>query len=190
MLSSGFRVGLSGLRCYNGNFMKMSLLISQQQQQRSISFKKAFDKLKIIPSPPGGVTGDVNESFKPPESNMFHGSYHWSYERVTAATVLPLTSYAIYAAATGGELHPLVDGALATSALFYLQYEFKSCIIDYIPKRKFGVWHNLANYLLLGGTAVGLYGIYTLETDNNGIFDLIKKACNDEDPALSIFRRR
>lgn len=155
--------------------------------KRLISLKPDLSKLKLTQPPPGGVVGGVNDAFKPPEPNHFHGSYHWDYERITAVSLIPLTTIPLYTALSGGVVHPLLDASLCVMLILHAHYGFMSCIIDYIPKRKFGPWHNLARYLLYGGSAVGLYGVYDLETNNNGIVDLIAKLLGRDDSNLYLF---
>lgn len=157
--------------------------------KRYISLKPDFSKFKLTPPPPGGVVGGFNDAFKPPEANHFHGSYHWDYERITAISLLPLTTIPMYVALSGGVVQPLLDAAMCTALLLHVQYGLTSCIIDYIPKRKFGIWHSIARSLLYGGCALGLYGIYDLETNNNGLVDLIGKLWKDDDSNLYMFGR-
>lgn len=52
--------------------------------------------------------------------------------------------------------------------------EFNSCITDYISERVYGVWHKYAMYMLGLGSAVSLFGIYKLETENDGVVGLVK----------------
>lgn len=173
----------------SANSVKRTLTLNRPLFRRPISLKSGIDKLKMKSSPPGGVIGDVNEPYMPPETDMYHGSYHWTYERLNTAALIPLCTYAIASTVAGGDIHPLIDATLAASALFHLQFEFSSCIIDYIPKRKFGVWNNLTLYLLYGGSALGLYGIYELETKSNGIVNLVSKLWTDDESNLYIFGR-
>ncbi|CCE64580.1 hypothetical protein TPHA_0I00740 [Tetrapisispora phaffii CBS 4417] len=162
---------------------------SINMKPRFISFNSNIDKFKIKPTPPGGVIGDVNQAYKPPEADYFHGSYHWLYERSIAVALLPLSIYSIFTAVTGGVAYPMIDVTTGLSALFYLQYEYLSCITDYIPKRKFQLWHNIAKSLLYSGSAVAAYGLYDIHTNNNGFTNLIKKTFVDDESNLYIFGR-
>ncbi|QLG73592.1 hypothetical protein HG535_0F01020 [Zygotorulaspora mrakii] len=156
---------------------------------RNLSLKPDLSKFKLNSPPPGGVVGTSNDAFKPPEPDYFHGSYHWYYERITAASLIPLTSIPLYITLTGGVVPPLLDAALGVVLLLHVNQGLTSCIIDYIPKRKFGIWHDLARYLLFGGSGLGLYGIYDLETSNNGIVDLLTKILKEDESNLYIFGR-
>ncbi|SSD59447.1 related to Succinate dehydrogenase [ubiquinone] cytochrome b small subunit, mitochondrial [Saccharomycodes ludwigii] len=163
----------------------------------NISFKSRLSKIKLIPDfskyklisqPPGGVIGDVNEAYKPPKPDYFEGSYHWDYERLTAISLLPLTLFPFYCAfSSTTAMYPLLDTTLSTFLLIHVNFGLKSCIIDYIPKRKFGVWHTAAIRLLQLGSILALYGIYDLETNNNGIIDLLSQLWKDPETNLYIF---
>ncbi|SCU85147.1 LAFA_0D14114g1_1 [Lachancea sp. 'fantastica'] len=161
----------------------------QISAMRCLSLKPNLDKFKLTPPPPGGVEGNVNDPVKKPEIDYFHGSYHWDYERITAVALLPLTMVPMYWAMTGSSVHPMIDTALCCTLLIHVQLGLTSCIVDYIPKRKFGIWHQAALLSLYAGTAVGLYGVYELETKNNGFVDLVHKLWKDEEEELTIYSR-
>lgn len=184
-LGRNFKAGQNVFRNLNRAFSPC--ISASRISTRHLSLKPDLSKLKLIPPPPGGVKGESNEAFKPPEPDHFHGSYHWDYERITAASLLPLTTIPLYIAMTGGVVPPLLDASLCLMLIVHVQYGFMSCITDYIPKRKFGIWHDMARYLLYGGSAFALYGVYDLETSNNGIVDLLSKAWSKDDSASSIF---
>ncbi|EJS41611.1 tim18p [Saccharomyces arboricola H-6] len=129
------------------------------------------------------------QMFKPPEFSQYEGSYQSDYERIAKYSLIPLTIVPFYASFTGGVMNPLLDASLSSIFLLYLQYGFKSCIIDYIPKDKYPRWHKLAIYSLYGGSMLSLYGIYELETKDNGFVDLVKKLWNQNDDHLYIFGR-
>lgn len=154
-----------------------------------MSLKPNFSKLKLIPAPPGGVVGGVNDDLKKPEVDYFKGSYHWDYERLTAISLVPLTLIPMYGALSSGDVYPIIDATLCSVLLIHAQLGFTSCIVDYIPKRKFGVWHKMAMGLLYSGSAVALYGVYELETSNNGLTDLISKMWKEDESGLTIFSR-
>lgn len=144
------------------------------QGRRALSFKvwrPDFSKLKIIAQPLGHVVGGPNEAFVPPPLDHMHGSYHWSYEKVTTVAMVPLmmTPFVM------GVHLPLVDSLFSTLLLVHCKAGFQSCIIDYIPKRVYGIWHSVAMRLLDLGTFLGMYGVYLLETDSNGLFDFVTK---------------
>lgn len=140
------------------------------QQSRSLSLVPNFSKLKKIPQPPGFVVGTVNEAYVPPPANHYEGGYHWTYDRAVTIAMVPLALTPFVA----GVEFPIIDTMFCCGLLYHCHSGLKSCIIDYIPKRVYGVWYKIATRLLALGSAVSLYGVYVLETANNGLFDLIK----------------
>ena len=53
-------------------------------------------------------------TFPPP--NKSHGSYHWAFERLLAASLLPITGAAFV---TSGSAYPLLDGILGVSLVMH-----------------------------------------------------------------------
>ncbi len=152
---------------------------TQLLTKRFISLKPNFDKYKLIEQPAGYIVGTVNEATPQGEIDYFHGSYHWSYERLLAITMVPLAVTPFVATVD----FPVLDAILSTTILLHAHIGFTSCIIDYIPKRVYGIWHKFARYLLTFGTTVGLYGIYEMETTDVGLTNLIKKLWVKEEEA-------
>ncbi|CDK26349.1 unnamed protein product [Kuraishia capsulata CBS 1993] len=138
---------------------------------RSISLVPDLSKLKLKEQPPGYIIGTVNDAYTPPDMDQYHGSFHWSYDRVIATAMVPLT----LAPFVAGVDIPLVDTLLSSLILFHSRAGFQSCITDYIPKRVYGVWHKVAMGLLNLGSWVSIYGIYLLETEGNGLFNLVNQ---------------
>lgn len=141
---------------------------------RSISFKPDFSKYKKIPQPPGNIVGTVNDAAKIPLVSYYDGGYHWTYERLITVGLVPLAMSPLI----GGVDYPMIDSIFAIGLLFHCHAGFKSCIIDYIPERVWGVWHRIACRILTFGTFTAMYGIYNLETENEGLFDLVKSIWN------------
>lgn len=139
--------------------------------KRFISLKPNFENFKLIEQPVGHIVGTVNDATPQAEIDYFHGSYHWTYERIIAVSMIPLAVTPFISNVD----YPILDAVLATTILVHGHIGFTSCIIDYIPKRVYGIWHKLARYLLTFGTAVGVYGIYEMETSDVGLTNLIKK---------------
>ncbi|BAO41585.1 Succinate dehydrogenase [ubiquinone] cytochrome b small subunit [Kluyveromyces marxianus] len=163
----------------------------------SLPNKASLSKYKLIPPPPGGVTGTVNDTLPKSEPNWFHGSYHWDYERITAVSLIPLTMVPLYGAMSSATFAatfpvPIIDAVLASTILIHSYLGITSCIIDYIPLRKFGFWHKAAKFALALGSSISLYGIYVLETENNGLIDLITALWDKEkgDSRAYLFERR
>ena len=53
-------------------------------------------------------------TFPPP--NKSHGSYHWAFERLLAASLLPITGAAFV---TSGSAYPVLDGILGVSLVMH-----------------------------------------------------------------------
>lgn len=146
---------------------------------RNISFKPRLPKLpdlRLKPEAPGNVMDSVNEAYVPPPPDISEGSFHWMYERLVILGMTPLIVFPFVA----GVDYPIVDAMLGSLILLHSRYGFQSCIIDYIPLRRFGNWHKLAMFLLNVGTGISLYGIYVIETEYNGLCDLIEKLWHAE----------
>ncbi|CAI4036582.1 hypothetical protein SMKI_15G4300 [Saccharomyces mikatae IFO 1815] len=162
--------------------------ISTKRTIHSISHLYSENKTNNIANETKEPSSSV-QMFKPPESSHFEDSYQKDYERIARYSLIPLTMVPFYASFTGGVMNPLLDASLSSIFLIYLQYGFTSCIIDYIPKEKYPRWHKLALYTLYGGSMLSLYGIYELETKENGFVDLVRKLWNENDDHLYIFGR-
>ncbi|SCU83896.1 LAMI_0C05226g1_1 [Lachancea mirantina] len=193
-INSGFRLGRPCIHTlsYGSVSIIRPVSVKSLQGTRQISSKPSrlsqiSNKWKLKTPPPGGVTGDVNTALKPPEPDYFHGSYHWDYERISAISLIPLAVVPVWSAFAGGVPHPILDATLSSMLIIHVQQGLTSCIIDYIPMRKFGPWHKLAMLGLYTGSALGIYGIYVLETENNGLIDLIGRLWKPDESNLYIF---
>ncbi|SGZ46436.1 CIC11C00000001542 [Sungouiella intermedia] len=130
--------------------------------------------IKTIPQPPGHIVGTVNDAYVPPKADKKHGSYHWTSEKVVTIGMLPLIATSF--ASTPGVM---VDTAMSAFILYHSYTGFQSCIIDYIPKRVYGPYHNFAMYLLTFGTGVAGYGIYSMEQkEEGGLARILSKIWN------------
>lgn len=156
-------------RNFHSSMLSPNRVGTTRQFLRSISLKPDFSKYKLKQAPPGNIVGTVNDAYVPPVSNYYEGGHHWSYERLVSGAMIPLT----IAPFIFGTDIPMLDATWAVTALLHCQMGLKSCIIDYIPKRVYGIWYKYATRLLNFGTAVGIYGIYVIETTQSGVFNLL-----------------
>ncbi|KAH3665580.1 hypothetical protein OGAPHI_003767 [Ogataea philodendri] len=146
------------------------------QFTRPISFKLpkiprlSVQDFKLKEQPPGYIVGTVNDAYVPPAPNEYHGSYHWTYEKIVTLGMAPL----VMAPFVAGVQHPLADAVMGTLMLWHCKAGFESCIIDYIPLRVYGIWHKTAMALLGAGTWLSLYGLYVIETEQNGLCNIIQ----------------
>lgn len=127
--------------------------------------------IKTIPQPPGFVVGTVNEAYEAPKPSKTHGSLHWTSERVVAAGLVPLVGTTLVAGPSTA-----IDATLSSFLVYHCFVGFQSCIIDYIPSRVYGSYHNYAMYLLTFGTGVAAYGVYEIENrEEGGISGIISR---------------
>lgn len=140
--------------------------------QKLALFRPALVRgIKTIPQPPGYIVGTVNDAYVGPKADKSHGSYHWTTERAVAIGLLPLVATSFASSPS-----VILDTSLSAFILFHSYTGFQSCIIDYIPKRVYGPYHNYAMYLLTFGTGVAGYGIYTMEQkEDGGLASIISK---------------
>lgn len=133
--------------------------------------------IKTIPQPPGYIVGTVNDAYVPPPPHKLEGSLHWTSERIVAIGMLPLVlaPFITGGGSVGGGASTLIDSTMSALLLFHCHTGFQSCIIDYIPKRVYGSYHNYAMYLLTFGTGIAGYGIYQIETKEGGVSNIISK---------------
>lgn len=160
---------------------------SAQCSKRYLSMK-FLDKYKFPKQNPGAVEGSLNDNLKKPELSFFDGGFHWGYEKIITLAMIPTAILPFYSYMYLGNLSisPVWDSLLSILLLMHASYGYKSCIIDYIPERKFGYWHKFCKRLLQLGGIISLYGIYVMETENNGMTDLVRrlwraKSSNDDD---------
>ena len=106
----------------------------------------------------------------PPPSSA-HGSYHWTFERLLAAGLVPLT----IAPFASGSLNPTMDAVLCSVVLLHSHIGFQSVIIDYFPKRKAPGLHRLFWWGLNAATVTVGVGLYEFETNDVGVTEALKR---------------
>lgn len=165
MISTYSRIGLTTLT-------KSSSSSSLTTTVRPLLLANFTRGIKTIPQPPGYIVGTVNDAYVPPPPHKLEGSLHWTSERIVAIGMLPLVLAPFI---TGGGASTLIDSTMSALLLFHCHTGFQSCIIDYVPKRVYGSYHNYAMYLLTFGTGIAGYGIYQIETKEGGVSNIISK---------------
>ncbi|GMM36384.1 hypothetical protein DASC09_037090 [Saccharomycopsis crataegensis] len=165
-LLGSFRPHVSPVRPISFNLFKRDG--SKPKPSWKSRFTINWSKYKLKNDPPGLIVGTINEPYKAPPPDYWHGSYHWTYERMVAVPMVPLF---ITPFVMDVDL-PLLDSLLGTLLLVHCHAGWQSCIIDYIPKRRFGPWHTLSMRTLFLGTCVAFYGLYELETNTPGMFEI------------------
>jgi len=89
-----------------------------------------------------------------------HGSYHWTFERVIAGALVPLTM----APFIGGSLNPVMDAIFCSAILVHSHIGFDALIVDYIPRWRVPKTRKLFDWGLKAGTLLVAIGLYEFET--------------------------
>ncbi|PQE20217.1 succinate dehydrogenase subunit D protein [Rutstroemia sp. NJR-2017a BBW] len=112
-----------------------------------------------------------NDAAPVPPANPAHGSYHWTFERLVAVGLIPLT----IAPFASGSLNPTTDALLAAAILIHSHIGFESCIIDYFPKKRIPKTRAAAWWGLRAATVLVGVGLYEFETNDVGLTEGIKR---------------
>ncbi|KAJ4358277.1 membrane anchor subunit of succinate dehydrogenase, Sdh4 [Didymosphaeria variabile] len=131
----------------------------------------ATQRQQILPPLPQKIEGGVNTAVPIPNPDYTHGSYHWSFERLLAAGLVPLT-VAPFAA---GSLNPVTDSILCALLVLHSHIGFEACIIDYFPKKRIPKLRALADWALRIGTVALGVALYSFETNDVGITELVAR---------------
>ncbi|KAK0764525.1 hypothetical protein N5P37_003927 [Trichoderma harzianum] len=147
-------------RCVRNNAIKTSS-----------AFHTSTQRSAFLPPGPQRIEGTVNDPVPIPNPSASHGSYHWTFERLLAAGLVPL-SIAPFAA---GSLNPTTDAILCSAVLLHSHIGFQSVIIDYIPKTRYSGLRKIFWWgLNLATVTVGV-GLYKFETNDIGVTEAIQK---------------
>lgn len=123
---------------------------------------------------PGGpiLKGTVNDPTSFPTPSRTHGSYHWAFERILSAGLVPLTGAAFVTSATA---YPVVDALLGVGLVMHSHLGFGQIVADYVHPRKFPVLGPVATWGLRTATVATLVGVYQFNTNDVGLTELIAK---------------
>ncbi|KAJ3532351.1 hypothetical protein NM688_g7437 [Phlebia brevispora] len=123
---------------------------------------------------PGGpiYKGTVNDPTTFPPPNRVHGSYHWAFERILSASLVPLTAAAFVSSTTA---NPVLDGLLGIGLVIHSHIGFDSILVDYLHKRKFPILGPLLTWVLRATTAGVLVGVYQFNTNDIGLTEFVAK---------------
>jgi succinate dehydrogenase (ubiquinone) membrane anchor subunit len=113
----------------------------------------------------------ANDAAPVPPPSPSHGSYHWTFERLISAGLIPLT-IAPFAA---GSLNPTTDAILCAAILIHSHIGFESIVIDYIPTKRLPKTRVLFWWGLRLATVVVGVGLYEFETNDVGVTEAIKR---------------
>ena len=113
----------------------------------------------------------ANDAAPVPATNPSHGSYHWTFERLISAGLVPLT-IAPFAA---GSLNPITDAILCATVLIHSHIGFDALITDYIPKKRLPKSKFVFDWGLRLATVVVGVGLYEFETNDVGVTEAIRR---------------
>ncbi|OSX63072.1 hypothetical protein POSPLADRAFT_1141120 [Postia placenta MAD-698-R-SB12] len=116
--------------------------------------------------------GSVNDPTTFPPPSKTHGSYHWAFERLLSAGLVPLT---VAAFVTSGSNYALLDGILGVSLVMHSHIGFDSVVVDYLHARKFPIIGRVMTWTLRAATVATLVGVYQFNTNDIGLTELIAK---------------
>ncbi|KAF3348750.1 hypothetical protein HYQ45_017723 [Verticillium longisporum] len=128
-------------------------------------------KRDILPPPPQVVLGGVNDPAPVPAPSPSHGSYHWTFERLLAAGLVPLTLTPFAA----GSLNPTLDAILCAGLILHSHLGFQAIIVDYVPAKRFPKSRKGISWGLNAATALVGLGLYEFETNDVGITEALKR---------------
>jgi len=131
----------------------------------------ASTRKEILKPLPQVVQGTMNDPAPIPPSSPTHGSYHWTFERLVAAGLIPLT-VAPFAA---GSLSPVVDAILCAAIIIHSHIGFQAMIIDYIPQKRLPKTRTFSKWFLRASTLTVAVGLYEFETNDVGVTETIKR---------------
>ncbi|KAI1157482.1 CybS-domain-containing protein [Nemania serpens] len=131
----------------------------------------ASGRRSLLPAGPQVIKGTVNDAVPVPDPKPTHGSYHWTFERLIAAGLVPL-SVAPFAA---GSLNPALDAVLCALLLVHSHAGFQSIIIDYVPNRRYPGAYKACLWLLNIATVLAGIGLYEFETNDVGVTEAVKR---------------
>ncbi|KAJ3927786.1 MAG: mitochondrial inner membrane protein [Lentinula lateritia] len=147
--------------------IKSSLIRSSTQVRQSTS-----DRFAYVPGGPI-YKGTVNDPTTFPPPSKTHGSYHWAFERLVSAALVPMT---VAAFATSGTNYPIFDGILGLTLIIHSHIGFDSSAVDYLHPRKFSVLGPIVKWTLRAATVGTMVGVYQFNTNDIGLTELIAKA--------------
>ncbi|KAJ0303412.1 hypothetical protein COL5a_011389 [Colletotrichum fioriniae] len=115
--------------------------------------------------------GPLNDPAPVPPPSPAHGSYHWSFDRILAAGLVPIT-IAPFAA---GSLNPTTDAVLCAMILIHSHTGFQNIIIDYVPTKHYPKSRKATMWGLNVATALVGLGLYEFETSDVGVTEAVAR---------------
>ncbi|KAF8905844.1 mitochondrial inner membrane protein [Gymnopilus junonius] len=145
--------------------------VAQSSSVIQARYESTGGEAKYIPGGPV-LRGTVNDPTTFPAPSRIHGSYHWAFERLLAASLVPLTAAAFV---TTGSNYPIIDGLLGVTLVMHSHIGLDSSLVDYLHPRKFPLLGPICTWTLRGATVATLVGVYQFNTNDIGLTELIAK---------------
>ncbi|GJE90910.1 succinate dehydrogenase cytochrome B small subunit domain-containing protein [Phanerochaete sordida] len=146
-------------------------LVHKSFRPLALQVRKSHSDTVYVPGGPI-YKGTVNDPTTFPPPNRSHGSYHWAFERLLSAALVPMTAAAFV---TSGSSYPVLDGILGISLVVHSHLGFDSIVVDYLHPRKFPVIGPASTWTLRALTVATLVGVYQFNTNDIGLTELIAK---------------
>ncbi|KAJ3130291.1 membrane anchor subunit of succinate dehydrogenase, Sdh4 [Nowakowskiella sp. JEL0407] len=132
-------------------------------------------KKSSVPTKEYNVTEAASKALE--HKSKSHGSYHWTFERVLAATWVPL----IAGAAIYGS-HPMIDFGFAIVAPIHSHIGLSALVVDYLPLRVYPTIYRLFTGIIYACTGLTMYGLYQFNTNDVGITEFVKRLWSGKVP--------
>jgi len=126
---------------------------------------------KILPPGPQVIEGGVNDPAPVPKPDPLHGAYHWTFERLMSAALVPLTMVPF----ASGSISPTLDAVLIFGIIVHSHIGFQSIVIDYIPVHKHPTLRRACMWALNVATLIVGIGFYEFETNDVGVTEAVKR---------------
>ncbi|KAF6820786.1 succinate dehydrogenase cytochrome b small subunit [Colletotrichum sojae] len=115
--------------------------------------------------------GPLNDPAPVPPPSPAHGSYHWTFDRILAAGLVPITITPFAA----GSLNPASDAILCALILIHSHTGFQNIIIDYVPTHTYPKLRKGTMWALNIATALVGLGLYEFETSDVGVTEAVAR---------------
>ncbi|KIP07430.1 hypothetical protein PHLGIDRAFT_105644 [Phlebiopsis gigantea 11061_1 CR5-6] len=148
-----------------------SAVVGKSLRPLAVQVRKSHSDAAYVPGGPI-YKGTVNDPTTFPPPSRIHGSYHWAFERLLSAALVPMTAATFV---TSGTNYPLLDGILGISLIVHSHIGFDCVLADYLHKRKFPVLGPASSWALRAATVGALVGVYQFNTNDIGLTELIAK---------------
>ncbi|KAF3481201.1 succinate dehydrogenase membrane anchor subunit [Arthroderma uncinatum] len=173
MATSIVRPSVSALRqsCRVAAFQPRSPITALNAVQLQKKWFHATSRKDILPPLPQVVEGTTNDAAPIPPTSPVHGSYHWTFERVVAASLIPLT----IAPFASGSVSPVLDAVLCGTIVIHSHIGFQAMIADYFRPWRVPKTAAFLKWLLRAATLTVSVGLYEFETNDVGITEALKR---------------